>query len=108
MKIITRKLYADKVDAWVGKGQIILLVGQRRVGKSNILKDFLERHKSESRANFIYINKERKQFDAINIFYYFKNIDICQIVKDYRKMLKGRNSRLTHLLGTTSDVVKIS
>lgn len=65
MQPITRKLYADKVDAWIGKGQIIVLVGQRRVGKSYILKDFLERHKADPRANFIYINKERKKFDSI-------------------------------------------
>ena len=65
MNLITRKLYADKVDAWIGKGQIIVLIGQRRVGKSYILKDFLERHKSDSGANFIYINKERKRFDTI-------------------------------------------
>lgn len=65
MRPITRKLYADKVDAWIGKGQIIVLVGQRRVGKSYILKDFLERHKTDPRANFIYINKERKKFDSI-------------------------------------------
>ena len=62
---ITREYYASKVDAWIGKGQIIVLTGQRRVGKSYILKDFLERHKDKPRANFIYINKERKKFDAI-------------------------------------------
>lgn len=65
MNPITRKLYADKVDAWIGKGQIIVLIGQRRVGKSYILKDFLERHKSDLGANFIYINKERKRFDTL-------------------------------------------
>ena len=68
MQPITRKLYADKVDAWLGKGQIIVLVGQRRVGKSYILKDFLERHKSEPQSHFIYINKERKQFDALKTY----------------------------------------
>ena len=62
---ITREYYASKVDAWIGKGQIIVLTGQRRVGKSYILKDFLERHKDKPRTNFIYINKERKKFDAI-------------------------------------------
>lgn len=65
MRPITRKHYADKVDAWIGKGQIIVLTGQRRVGKSYILKDFVERHKAEPQTNFIYINKERKKFDAI-------------------------------------------
>ncbi len=43
MLLITRQLYADKVDAWIGKGQIIVLTGQRRVGKSYILKDFFVR-----------------------------------------------------------------
>lgn len=65
MQPITRKLYADKVDAWIGKGQIVVLIGQRRVGKSCILNDFLERHRDEPQGNFIYINKERKKFDTI-------------------------------------------
>ena len=65
MRPITRKFYADKVDAWIGKGQIIVLIGQRRVGKSYILKDFLERHRDEPQSNFIYINKERKKFDTL-------------------------------------------
>ena len=37
MKPITRKQYADKLDAWIGKGQIIVLTGQRRVGKSKFV-----------------------------------------------------------------------
>lgn len=65
MRPITRKLYADKVDAWIGKGQIVVLTGQRRVGKSSILKDFVERHKEDPQSNFIYINKERKAFDSL-------------------------------------------
>lgn len=65
MRPITRQHYADKVDAWIGKGQIIVLTGQRRVGKSYILKDFVERHKAEPQTNFIYINKERKKFDSL-------------------------------------------
>ena len=65
MKPITRQYYADKIDAWIGKGQIIVLTGQRRVGKSYILKDFIERHKEAQKTNFIYIDKERKKFDAI-------------------------------------------
>lgn len=65
MKPITRQYYAEKIDAWIGKGQIIVLTGQRRVGKSYILKDFIERHNSDANANFIYIDKERKAFDEI-------------------------------------------
>lgn len=65
MNLITRKHYADKVDAWLGKEQIIVLTGQRRVGKSYILKDFVQRHQGDSDANIIYVNKERKKFDGI-------------------------------------------
>lgn len=65
IKPITRQYYANKIDAWLGKGQIIVLTGQRRVGKSYILKDFIERHKEDSNSNFIYIDIERKKFDEI-------------------------------------------
>ena len=65
MEVISRKYYANRVDAWLGKGQIIVLVGQRRVGKSFVLKDFASRHKGEEGANIIYIDKEKKAFNFI-------------------------------------------
>ena len=65
MEILTRKYYADKVDSWIGKGNIIVLVGPRRVGKSYILKDFIERHSKEEDINVIYVDKEKKEFKSI-------------------------------------------
>lgn len=65
MDVITRKDYSRKIDSWIGKGQIIVLVGQRRVGKSFILKDFAERHKDEADANIIFIDKEKNSFKGI-------------------------------------------
>ncbi|MGN1245510.1 MAG: ATP-binding protein [Muribaculaceae bacterium] len=65
MLVLERKNYAQKVDAWLGKGQIIVLIGQRRVGKSFIMKDFVARHGKESDANIIYIDKEQKDFNFI-------------------------------------------
>lgn len=62
MDIITRKLYAEKVDSWLGKGHIIVVVGQRRVGKSYVLKDFIQRHGNAPDANVIYIDKEKRKF----------------------------------------------
>lgn len=62
---MTRKHYADIVDSWIGKGNIIALVGSRRVGKSYVLKDFIQRHKDEQDANIIYIDKEKKDFKDI-------------------------------------------
>ena len=65
MKIISRKYYADKVDGWLGKEVVIVLTGQRRVGKSYILKDFMQRHEGEADANIIYIDKEKRSFRFI-------------------------------------------
>lgn len=65
MEVITRNYYADKVDAWLGKETVIAIVGQRRVGKSFILKDFINRHADEPDANIIYIDKEKRRFKFI-------------------------------------------
>lgn len=65
MKVIPREYYAKKVDAWLGREQIIVLVGQRRVGKSYVMKDFISRHSSEPDANIIYVDKEKKAFKFI-------------------------------------------
>ena len=65
MEILTRKYYAEKVDSWIGKGNIIVLVGPRRVGKSYILKDFVQRHSPKEETNMIYVDKEKKTFKDI-------------------------------------------
>jgi len=65
MEIVSRKCYADKVDGWLGKEEVIVLTGQRRVGKSYILKDFIQRHQHEADANIIYIDKEKRSFRFI-------------------------------------------
>ncbi len=65
MEIITRKYYADIVDSWMGKGNIVAIVGSRRVGKSYVVKDFIQRHKDDKDANIIYIDKEKKAFKDI-------------------------------------------
>ncbi len=68
MEVISRLDYASKVDAWLGKGQIIVLVGQRRVGKSYVMKDFVVRHKDEEGVNIIAIDKEKKEFNFIRTY----------------------------------------
>ena len=65
MEVLTRQHYADIVDSWIGKGNIIALVGSRRVGKSYVLKDFIQRHKDELDINIIFIDKEKKAFKNI-------------------------------------------
>ena len=65
MEVLTRQHYADIVDSWIGKGNIIALVGTRRVGKSCLLKDFVQRHQEEPDMNIIYVDKEKKSFKDI-------------------------------------------
>ena len=62
MEVLPRQHYADIVDSWIGKGNIIALVGSRRVGKSYVLKDFIQRHQNEPDINIIFIDKEKKAF----------------------------------------------
>jgi hypothetical protein len=65
MEVITRRYYADIVDSWIGKGNIVAIVGSRRVGKSYVVKDFIQRHKDDKDANIIYVDKEKKAFKDI-------------------------------------------
>ena len=65
MEVLTRRHYAEIVDSWIGKGNIIALVGSRRVGKSYVMKDFIQRHEREPDINIIYIDKEKKDFKDI-------------------------------------------
>ena len=60
MEIVSRKKYALKLDSWIGKGQIIVVTGQRRSGKSYVLKDFIQRHSKDVCKECIqYYNAER-------------------------------------------------
>lgn len=85
MEIISRKHYADKVDSWIGKGNIIVLVGQRRVGKSFVLKDFILRHSGDSDANIIYVDKEKRKFGFIK-----NHEDLGKYIDDH--FIKGKHN----------------
>lgn len=66
MKSIPRKKYLDHIIRYIGKGLMIALTGQRRVGKSYILRQVAEHIKGlDPNANIIYINKEKKVFSNI-------------------------------------------
>lgn len=65
MEVVSRKKYADEIEAWIGKGLVVVLTGQRRVGKSCLLKDFIQRHENDIESNLIYIDKEKKNFNFI-------------------------------------------
>lgn len=68
MGTIRRQTYIDKIEKYLGKETIIVLVGQRRVGKSCILKMVRDDKMADSDNNVIYIDKEKWQFDAIQTY----------------------------------------
>ena len=65
MAIIERPIYIQQVVKHICKGLIIVLVGQRRAGKSYVLKMMRERIEKEDNSNIIYIDKEKREFDSI-------------------------------------------
>jgi predicted AAA+ superfamily ATPase len=65
-KVIVRQKYLDKVRPFIGKQIIKVFTGQRRVGKSYLLKQLINYIRKEDKsANILYINKEELRFDAI-------------------------------------------
>ena len=68
MEAIVRQSYLDKIEMYLGKNTIIILTGQRRVGKSYILRLFRNKKEADNQANVIFIDKEKKEFDAINTY----------------------------------------
>ena len=65
MTTIIRQAYIDKIEKYLGKETIIVLVGQRRVGKSYMMKTVRDQKASNPDNNIIYIDKEKREFDSI-------------------------------------------
>lgn len=88
MKIIDRPIYTNRIEPFIGKGIIKVLTGQRRVGKSYILKqlqkDIIEK---EPQANIVYINMEFEEFRSIH-----NDSDLFEYLKD--KLPADRNNYL--------------
>ncbi|MCD8296844.1 MAG: ATP-binding protein [Prevotella sp.] len=68
MKIIVRQSYLDRIEKYLGKDIIIVLTGQRRIGKSFLLKMVSEIKAKEFNNNIIYIDKEKKDFDFMKTY----------------------------------------
>lgn len=66
MELIPRPHYIEKIAGLINRGMMLILVGQRRVGKSKVLelfKEWLKQNRQE--ANIVYINKEFQEFRDI-------------------------------------------
>ncbi|MDR2963762.1 MAG: ATP-binding protein [Bacteroidales bacterium] len=63
---IQRARYLSKIENFIDKSIVKVLVGHRRVGKSYLLFQLMDLiKKKNNRANIIYIDKENLDFDAI-------------------------------------------
>ena len=80
MKLIERSNYTERIERAFGKGVIVALTGQRRVGKSCIMAQVMRHIGSLPQANVVYLNKEKNEFDGI---------------RDYNDLLGFVNGRLS-------------
>jgi len=76
--------YADKIFTYTGNRLIKVLIGQRRTGKSYILRQLANKliDNGIDRKNILYINKEYTDFDFITNY-----TDLDDFVKFYKKQL---------------------
>ncbi len=80
----SRKDYTDKILTYTGNKLVKVLVGQRRAGKSYILRQIAQRliENGENPHNIFYINKEFIDFDFIKNYK-----DLESLLKIYREKL---------------------
>jgi len=122
MEIIERKSYLERIEKYLGTETIIVLAGQRRVGKSYVLKSIATVKSSDS--NVIYIDKEKADFDATSDYRslnaYIKShykegvrnyvmIDEVQEIEEFEKSLRHwRTEPDTDVLVTGSNAEMLS
>ena len=68
MEILVRQHYLDRIEKYLGKDTIVVLTGQRRVGKSYMLKMIRDIKAKDENNNIIYIDKEKRAFDHIKTY----------------------------------------
>lgn len=68
MELVLRNDYIKRIEKYIGKGLIIVLVGQRRIGKSYLLKSIRDIKSKEEGSQVIYIDKENRDFDWIKTY----------------------------------------
>lgn len=68
MSAILRQSYIEKIEHYLGKDTIIILTGQRRIGKSYILRLFRDKVSQNEHTNVIFIDKEKHEFDDIRTY----------------------------------------
>ena len=124
MEILQRPEYLAQVQHYFGKETIIVLTGQRRVGKSYVLMSLRDLLSSSADNNVIYINKEKKQWDDIvtykDLNKYIEErispekqnyilVDEVQEIKEFEKSVRHwRTEPRTDLILTGSNAETLS
>ena len=65
MEVIERKFYTQKIEPYINAGLIKVLVGQRRVGKSCIMRQLRDKLARDNDTCCIYIDKEDFAFSGV-------------------------------------------
>ena len=80
-----REQYLDKIQHYLGNRLIKVIVGQRRVGKSYLLRQIIKQlvGKGVNPVNFFYLNKEYTDFDFVAHY-----TDLESLITEYRQRFK--------------------
>ena len=124
MATIIRQAYIDKIEKYLGKEVIIVLVGQRRVGKSYMMKTVRDQKASNPDNNIIYIDKEKREFDSIQNYqdlnqyidehfdvnkHNYILIDEIQDIKEFERSIRSfRTEPNTDIIITGSNAKMLS
>ena len=124
MEILQRPEYLAQVQHYFGKETIIVLTGQRRVGKSYVLMSLRDLLLEDDGNNVIYINKEKKEWDDLvtykDLNEYIEGkyvpdkknyilIDEVQEIKEFEKSVRHwRTEPRTDLVLTGSNAETLS
>ncbi len=120
MNLINRPLYIDRILKLIDKDVMLFLIGQRRVGKSYLLRLMHEWiHNNIENANVVYINKEYEISDEIEnhrqLYQYvierspingrnYLLIDEVQDIEEYEKALRSLHAeRRCQIIATGSN-----
>ena len=82
VRIIRREKYIQKILPFIGKDIVKILIGQRRVGKSSMMRDlmsYLQTEKWIKKEDICYINKEDLFWDQIRTY-----IDLYEAIRGFR------------------------
>ena len=97
MDFIQRQNYLSAIERYVDKGLILVLVGQRRVGKSCLLAQLRDLKQADPHNHIIYVDKEKREFDFIRTY---------QDMNDYIESHYRQGKKNYILIDEVQDIVE--